>query len=100
MNLTSYRFSLSWPRIIPKGIGSVNPYGISYYNKLIDELIKHGIKPMVTLYHWDLPHALHENGGWLDSNIGKINKRPYFFVNGSQFPLWTAKYADSLSTIS
>ena len=58
MGLTAYRFSLSWPRIIPDGEGKINEAGIAFYNKLIDELLKNGITPWVTLFHWDLPLAL------------------------------------------
>ena len=60
LGLKAYRFSLSWARIIPDGDGEVNPEGIAFYNKVIDYLIKQGICPLVTLYHFDLPYALVE----------------------------------------
>ena len=64
MGLKSYRFSISWPRVLPEGTGKVNASGISFYKNLVDELIAAGIEPMVTLYHWNLPMALYVQGGW------------------------------------
>jgi beta-glucosidase len=64
MGLMSYRFSLSWPRILPGGTGAVNSKGVDFYSSLIDELLKSEIEPIITLYHWDFPMALHEKGGW------------------------------------
>lgn len=71
IGLQSYRFSVSWARILPEGIGKANEKGIEFYNKLIDELVKRGIKPCMTLYHWDLPYALHLKGGWLNDDSPK-----------------------------
>jgi beta-glucosidase len=64
MNLNSYRFSISWPRIQPNGSGPANPKGIDYYSRLVDALLEAHIRPFVTLYHWDLPQALEDAGGW------------------------------------
>lgn len=68
-NIQAYRFSVSWARVIPDGVGPVNPAGLQFYSDLVDELIANGIQPLVTLYHWDLPSALQDKGGWLNRDI-------------------------------
>lgn len=66
MGIKYYRFSISWSRVIPDGTGKVNDAGLKFYSDLVDELLKNGIEPMVTLFHWDYPLALHHKGGWLN----------------------------------
>ena len=64
LGLKAYRFSVAWTRVLPDGVGEVNAPGLAFYRQLIDELLAHGIEPVVTLYHFDLPYVLEQQGGW------------------------------------
>ena len=80
LGLKAYRFSVSWPRVLPEGVGGVNEKGLSFYERLVDGLRDAGIKPMLTLYHWDLPSALQDRGGWANRDVVR----------------WFSEYADLL----
>jgi beta-glucosidase len=82
IGLKAYRFSVSWPRVLPEGAGATNPKGLEFYDRLIDELLAAGIEPWVTCFHWDFPLALYRRGGWLNRDSAQ----------------WFADYAGLLST--
>ena len=65
LGVGSYRFSIAWPRVQPTGVGPANPPGLDHYDRMVDDLLAAGIRPFVTLYHWDLPSALQDDGGWV-----------------------------------
>jgi beta-glucosidase len=69
LGLTAYRFSIAWGRILPEGRGRVNEAGLGFYERLVDTLLANGIEPMATLFHWDLPAALDDRGGWLNPDV-------------------------------
>jgi beta-glucosidase len=64
LGVGAYRFSVAWPRVVPDGTGAVNPAGLAFYDRLVDALLEAGIRPFATVYHWDLPQALQDRGGW------------------------------------
>ena len=80
-NMSAYRFSIAWPRVLPEGTGRVNEQGIDFYDRLIDALLEAGIEPWPCLYHWDLPQALQERGGWENRDIAR----------------WFSDYAEAVS---
>lgn len=78
LGLRAYHFSVSWPRVIPDGLGAVNAAGLDFYDRLVDALLARDITPWVTLFHWDLPSALYARGGWMNPDM----------------PAWFARYAE------
>jgi len=71
LNAGWYRFSVAWPRIIPAGTGAVETRGLDYYDRLVDAALARGVQPTATLYHWDLPQALEDRGGWLERSTAE-----------------------------
>ncbi len=69
LGLKAYRFSIAWSRVLPEGVGGVNAAGLGFYDALVDRLAEAGIEPWITLYHWDMPLALHRRGGWLNRDV-------------------------------
>jgi beta-glucosidase len=91
LGLTSYRFSISWPRVLPTGRGAVNAKGLDFYRKLVDGLLARGIAPVVTLFHWDTPQALQELGGWENRDCAKWfadYAHTMFTALGDKVPTW------------
>lgn len=69
MGLSDFRFSVSWPRVLPKGVGATNRRGLEFYDRLVDACLERDLRPWLTLYHWDLPSALQARGGWTNRSI-------------------------------
>jgi beta-glucosidase len=91
LGLNAYRFSLAWGRILPEGRRQVNRAGLDFYARLLDSLLEHGIQPCVTLFHWDLPTALDDLGGWLNRDIASWfadYAQVVFRAFGDRVPMW------------
>ena len=91
LGLNAYRFSVAWGRVIPSGTGAVNERGLDFYRRLVDGLLEAAITPNVTLYHWDLPAALDDRGGWLNRDIADWfadYARVMFQALGDRVPMW------------
>ena len=92
LGVDSYRFSVAWPRVQPDGRGPVNRAGLDFYSRLVDELLTAGIRPCLTLYHWDLPQALEDEGGWRSRDTAARFAEYSAAVHaalGDRVPLWT-----------
>jgi beta-glucosidase len=92
LGLRGYRFSINWARVLPEGTGRVNPKGLDFYSRLVDELLENGIVPNATLFHWDLPAALDDRGGWLNRDIAHWfadYASVMFKALDDRVPLWT-----------
>jgi beta-glucosidase len=92
LGLPAYRFSVSWPRIQPGGKGPANAAGLDHYERLVDELVAHGITPVLTLYHWDLPQELEDSGGWGERDTAARFAEYAELVGarlGDRVPIWT-----------
>ena len=92
LGVNSYRFSISWSRVLPDGVGQLNQRGMDYYKRVIDKLNQNGIIPNVTLYHWDLPQALEDRGGWVNRDsiewFGEYADK-MFRAFGDVVPMWS-----------
>lgn len=92
LGLNAYRFSIAWGRVLPQGRGRVNRSGLDFYQRLVDALLERGIQPLPTLYHWDLPAALDDMGGWLNRDIAEWfadYARVLFHAVGDRVPMWS-----------
>lgn len=91
LGLQAYRFSISWSRIFPTGTGAVNPRGVDFYERLVDALLANDIRPNATLFHWDLPAALDDRGGWLNADAAEWfgdYAATVFARLGDRVPMW------------
>ncbi|HKA25574.1 MAG TPA: family 1 glycosylhydrolase, partial [Candidatus Eisenbacteria bacterium] len=91
LGMGAYRFSLSWSRVLPDGRGRVNPAGLAFYQRLVDRLLEARIQPLITLYHWDLPAALDDLGGWVNRDVASWfadYAEVVFRALGDRVPMW------------
>ncbi len=91
LGIGAYRFSIAWPRILPEGGGRVNQLGLDHYRRVVEALHRHGITPVVTLYHWDLPQALEDLGGWANRDTANRFAEYAAIVHGAlagEIPIW------------
>ena len=96
LGIDAFRFSIAWPRVLPEGRGAVNPAGLDFYDRLVDELLAHGIEPFATLFHWDTPQALEDAGGWpvrataeafveyAEAVVGRLGDRVRFWMTHNE----------------
>ena len=102
LGLDAYRFSIAWGRIFPEGRGSPNLKGLDFYQRLVDALLEQGILPMITLYHWDLPSALQDRGGWLNPDSPRWfadYALTLFQALDDRVPLWVTLNEPWVSTV-
>ena len=111
LGLQSYRFSISWPRVLPFGTGGPNPAGLDFYDGLVDALLEAGIAPCATLYHWDLPQALQDLGGWANRDtalrfadyadlvVGRLGDRVPRWITHNE-PLVTAEFGHRVGVLA
>jgi beta-glucosidase len=91
LGIQAYRFSIAWSRVLPQGSGHPNPQGLDFYSRLVDTLLENGIEPSATLYHWDLPAALEDRGGWAHPDAPKWfteYAQLMFRALGDRVPMW------------
>mgnify|MGYP001322967845 FL=1 len=102
MGFKAYRFSISWSRLIPNGVGEINSQGIEFYSNLIDECLKYDIQPIVTMYHFDLPAALQTKGGWSNRETidAFVNFAKVMFENyGDRVKYWLTINEQNMMTL-
>jgi beta-glucosidase len=103
MGVKAYRFSIAWPRILPDGRGAVNPGGLDFYDRLVDTLLEKGIQPYPTLYHWDLPQALQDAGGWPNRDTARYFAEYAFIVGqrlGNRLTHWITHNEPFVAAVS